>query len=240
MTTLDTLLELFADRRTVRHYVHSPLAAGDLDRIVEAGRRAPSGALAQLSSVIRVTDAGLRERLAALSGDQQHIRDAAEFFVFCLDVYRARRLVEHHGGEYHAGPRIAVHYGTMDAVLVAANIATAAEALGYGTCFIGGVLNNLDAIARELRLPAGVLPVVGLTVGVPDPAHSSPQKPRLPQTLVFHENGYRQPTPAELDEALRVMGESWFTTLNRYFGPNGAFARREEVWKRALNQQALE
>jgi len=234
------LLELFAHRRTVRHYTRDPLAGGDLDRIIEAGRRAPSGALAQLSSVIRITDAGLRERLAMLSGDQQHIRDAAEFFVFCLDVYRVRRLVEHCAGEYHAGPHIAVHYGTLDAALVAANMATAAEALGYGTCFIGGVLNHLDVIARELRLPAGVLPVVGLTVGVPDPAHSASQKPRLPRTLVFHENSYHQPSPVDLDEAFRAMGESWLTTLNRYFGPNGAFTRREEVWKRALSQQALD
>ena len=240
MSAYDVVLELFANRRTIRDYQQKPLADGDLDRIIEAGRRAPTGALAQISSVIRVTDADLRERLATMSGDQQHIRTAAEFFVFCLDTYRARRLVEHCGNTYDAGPRIVVHYGTMDALLVAANIATAAEALGYGTCFIGGVLNNLDAFSRELQLPAGVLPVVGFTVGVPDPAKIPPQKPRLPRRLVFHENSYRQPTSPDLDDAFRTMGETWHTTLSRYFGPDGAFARREETWNRALTQQALE
>ncbi len=234
------VLTLFASRRTIRRYQPQPLAPGDLERIIEAGRRAPTGALAQMSSVIRITDAGLRDRLAALSGDQQHIRDAAEFFVFCLDVYRIRKLLEHRRQSYQAGPRIVVHYGTMDAMLVAANMATAAEALGYGTCFIGGVLNNLDALARELDLPPGVLPVVGLTIGVPDPAHIPERKPRLPRELVFYENGYRPPTPADLDAAYAAMGEGWQVTLSRYLGPNGAFERREAVWQRALAQQGLD
>jgi FMN reductase (NADPH) len=234
-----SILELYANRRTIRNYKPEPLAEGDLDRIIEAGRRAPSGALGQIYSVVRVTDADLRERLATLSGDQQHIRDAAEFFVFCLDVHRARRLIEHRGGTYDAGPRIAIHYGTMDALLLAANMATAAEALGYGTCFIGGVLNNLDAIARELQLPEGVLPVVGLTVGVPDEESTPTRKPRLPRELVFHENAYREPAPPDLDAAYQVMGDAWYVTLRRYFGPGGSFARREEVWKRALAQQGF-
>jgi FMN reductase (NADPH) len=239
MTHLHPVLELYAHRRTRRHYKPEPLAAGDLERIIEAGRRAPTGALGQIYSVVRVTDAGLRQRLATLSGHQQHIRDAAEFFVFCLDMHRTRRLLEHRGSTYAAGPRIAVHYGTMDALLLAANIATAAEALGYGTCFIGGVLNNLDTLAHELQLPEGVLPVVGLTIGVPDEEETPPRKPRLPREVVFHENAYHKPTPADLDTAYRAMGDNWYTTLQRYFGPGGGFARREEVWRRALRQQGL-
>jgi FMN reductase (NADPH) len=233
------ILDLYTNRRTRRNYKPEPLAEGDLDRIMEAGRRAPSGGLGQIYSVVRVSEAELRERLATLAGDQQHIRDAAEFFVFCLDVHRARRLIEHRGGTYNAGPRIAVHYGTMEALLLAANMATAAEALGYGTCFIGALLSNLDTVARELQLPQGVLPVVGLIVGVPDEDHIPPRKPRLPREMVFHESTYREPTPADLDAAYRAMGDAWSTTLRRYFGPSGIFARREEVWKRALRQQGL-
>lgn len=234
------LLDLYANRRTIRDFAPEPLAEGDLARIIEAGQRAPSGGLGQIYSVVRVSDAELRERVATLAANQQHIRDAAEFFVFCLDVHRARRLLEHLGGTYKAGPRIAVHYGTMDALLVAANMATAAEALGYGTCFIGALLNNLDAVARELQLPAGVLPVVGLTIGVPAEAPSSPRKPRLPREIVFHENAYAYLTQTDLDVALQAMGENWGGTLQRYFSPDGVFARREEVWLRTLVQQGFE
>lgn len=231
------VLDLYAHRRTIRKYKPEPLAGGDLERIIAAGQRAPSGGLVQIYSVVRVTDSELRDRLATLAGKQQHIRDAAEFFLFCLDVHRARRLLEHRGGTYAAGTRVALHYSTMDAMLLAANMATAAEALGYGTCFIGAVLDNLDRIARELQLPHGVLPVVGLTIGVPAEEPLPPRKPRLPRHLVFHENVYRQPTPTDLEAAYQAMGDAWFMTLRRYFDPGGVFARREEVWKQTLVQQ---
>ena len=193
MTHSHPILDLFANRRTIRNYKPVPLENGDLDRIIDAGRRAPTGASGQIYSVVRITDAALRHRLASLAGDQQHIRDAAEFFVFCADLRRPRKLLEHRGGTYGVEPRVAVHYGTMEALLLAANLATAAEALGYGTCFIGAILNQLDVVARELQLPDAVLPLVGLTVGVIDTDHASTLTPRLPREMVFHENAYGEP-----------------------------------------------
>jgi nitroreductase len=240
MTQTHPLLALYASHRTIRNYKPQPLAAGDLERLIEAGRRAPSGAAGQIFSVIRVVEADRRERLAALCGNQQHIRAAAEFFVFCVDVYRMQRLLERQGDSYGTGPRVAVQYGTMDALLVAANMATAAEALGYGACFIGAVLNYLDALARELELPQGVIPVVGLTVGVPAEGRAPPTKPRLPRQLVFHDNTYREPTAEDLDAACQVMGEAWCQGLDRYFGPAGRLYRREAVWLRTLAQQGFE
>ncbi len=237
---MNPILKLYATRQTRRHYQTVPLAQGDLERIVQAGQRAPSGALGQIYSIVRVTDSALRQELMTLSGNQRHIVDAAEFLVFCLDVHRARQLIEHRGGDYGAGPRIAVHYGTLDTLLLAANIATAAESLGYGACFIGGVLNHLDAVARQLQLPKGVLPVVALTIGVPDETPPPPGKPRLPRALIMHENVYHEPTPDDLGAAYQAMGDAWYESLKRYFSVSGVFARREEAWKRALVQQGLE
>jgi FMN reductase (NADPH) len=240
MTLRHPVLDLFENRRTIRSYKREPLAEGDLERIIDAGRRAPTGALGQIYSVIRITDAQLRTHLSKLSGNQQHIRDAAEFFVFCLDVYRAQRLIEHRGGIFGTGPRVTVHYGAMDALLVAANMVTAAEALGYGTCYIGAVLNHLDKVVCALQLPKGVLPIVGLTIGVPDPEQPSPRKPRLPRQLTFFENAYSDPTPADLDAAYEAMGAAWFDTLCRFFGRDGRLGQREKVWMRALVQQGFE
>lgn len=229
MTSVNPTLDLYTRRCTVRRYRPEPLDAGDLERIVEAAQRAPTGASGRIYSVVSITDRGLRERLATLSGDKQHIRDAAEFFIFCVDVYRARRLIEHRGGTFAPGPGVTVLYGTMDALLAAANLATAAEALGYGTCFIGAVLNHLDVIARELQLPQGVLPVVGLTVGVPAEKHKPQRKPRLPPGLIFHENRYHAPSSTGLEAAFQVMGENWLGTLRRSFGPGSRLPQREPV-----------
>ena len=240
MTHSHPILDLFTNRRTIRNYKPVALASGDLDRIIDAGRRAPTGGSGQIYSVVRVTAADLRNELASLAGGQQHIRDAAEFFVFCADMRRPRQLLEHRGGTYGVEPRVAVHYGTMEALLLAANMATAAEALGYGSCFIGAILNHLDAIARELRLPEGVLPLVGLTVGVIDTDRATTLSPRLPREMVFHENAYTDPGAGDMDAAYEAMGDGWYTILSRFFGPGGVLGRREPIWLRTLVQQGFE
>jgi FMN reductase (NADPH) len=239
MSAIQAVLDLFARHRTIRNYEPLPLAEGDVDRIIEAARKAPSGVNAQIYSVIRVTDKALRDRLAELSGGQEHISVAAEFFVFCVDVHRTAILLESRGVRLDHGPHIAVHYGTMDVLLVAANMATAAEAFGYGTCFIGAILNHLDDAARVLNLPEGVMPVVGLTIGVPESTQTSPQKPRLPLDLVVHENGYREPTAEDILSAVETMGNRWLDSLVSFFGAGGRLGQRELVWLRTLAQQGF-
>jgi nitroreductase len=237
---LNPVLDLFSTRKTKRKYRREPLADGDLEKILDAGQRAPTGASGQLYSVIRITDPDLREGLRAIAGGQSQIRDAAEFLVFCIDLYRAEALITQRGGSFDPGPRVAVHYATMDTMLLAANVATAAEALGYGTCYIGGVLNQTEVVADMLNLPAGVVPIVGLVIGVPEGDGASSPTPRLPGRLVYHENAYQTLDEADVESAFQAMGERWGNTLERFFGPDGRLAAREGPWVRALAQQALD
>ena len=239
MSDPQPVLELISSHRTIRDYDPSPLAKGDVERIIRAGQQAPSGVNAQIYSIIRVTDRDLRNQMAELSGGQEHISVAAEFFVYCVDVHRTGLLLESRGTTMDHGPHIAIQYGTMDALLVAANMATAAEALGYGTCFIGAILNHLDDAALALGLPEGVMPVVGLTVGVPDASQTPQLKPRLPHDIVVHENRYREPTPEDVKTAIETMGNSWPKTLTTFFGAGGRLGQREEMWLRTLTQQGF-
>jgi FMN reductase (NADPH) len=144
----------FAEHRSIRFFLRKPLAAGDFDLIVEAGRRAPTDAQGHMYSFVRITDPALRDELATRCANQQHIRDAAEFFVVCLDVYRLRQLVEHRGGEWGMEARIGLLYGASDATMVAQNMVVAAETLGYGACYIGAVQNATD-VHRPAAAPAG-------------------------------------------------------------------------------------
>ncbi|NED55646.1 nitroreductase, partial [Micromonospora aurantiaca] len=57
--------EALTSRRNVRTYTDEPLAQEDLDRILEAGRRAPSASNWQPWDFVLVTD---RETLRELSG----------------------------------------------------------------------------------------------------------------------------------------------------------------------------
>src|SRR5690606_17069314 len=97
------------------------------------------------------------------------------------------------------------------------------ESMGYGTCYIGGLRNDLDAVNEVLGLPAGVFPVYGLCVGVPDEQPLA--RPRLSPTAVLHENSYPS------DE--RVLDEigAYDTVYEAYLEQRGA---RPGTWTTAM------
>ncbi len=241
-------LQVFAEHRTIRFYADKPLADGDLDLIIEAGRRAPTDAQGHMYSFVRITDPALRDEVATLCANQQHIRDAAEFFICCLDIFRLRRLIEYRGGDWGMEARISLIYGTSDATMVAQNMQVAAEALGYGTCYIGAVQNNTDVIAQRLKLPAGVLPLYGLCIGVADGAQLPPVRPRVPRELCFFDNHYaaglddERFSDAELESAYAAMSvkRDWYASISHYFTVGGTMEMREPIMARAWQQQALE
>lgn len=237
------LLEVLARRRSTRRFKPLPIPEEDLEKLLFALQRAPTDASAQLYSVIRVQDPGLRDQVARLSGDQEHIRQAAEFFVFLADVHRLERLLAHRGERMARWPKTALHFAILDAGIAASYLAFTAEALGYGVCFIGGVLNEIEALIPLLELPPGVLPVVGLAVGVPD--EEGPPRPRLPQRLVVHENRYRPYREEDLEEGFQAMAPysrvgDWGRVLRRYFAQGGTMEEREGPYGRAASRQGFD
>nr|WP_240342923.1 hypothetical protein [Paenibacillus sp. ALJ109b] len=67
---------------------------------------------------------------------------------------------------------------------------TAAESMGLGGVFIGGVRANIEELSDVLGLPKYVIPLVGLCIG--SPGGDKPElKPRLPQSMVLLENQYQ-------------------------------------------------
>ena len=78
----------------------------------------------------------------------------------------------------------------VDASLAAQNAALAAEAMGLGICYVGGLRNDLEKVSELLKIPDKVIPLFGLAVGYPSSVND--QKPRLPFEHVYHENEYQQ------------------------------------------------
>lgn len=243
--TPEDVRAFFDAHRTVRRYKAVDMPEDHLSAILHAAQRAPTDATAQLYSFIHLRSAETRARVAALTTNA-HVAQASESFVICLDVHRTRRLLETAGHEPGDWPAVAVHFGIGDAVLAGQNMLLAAEMLGYQGCWIGGVLNNLDALITELRLPAGVLPYAALTIGVSD--EPTPSRPRLPRELVIHEDTYREPGEAELRVGTEVMNPiaarggqpgDWARLLRAYFGAGGSMEEREPGLVAALKRQGL-
>lgn len=185
--TIDALLA----HRSVRHFAPEPLPAGLLERLVSAGQQAATSSNLQTWSVIALQDPAHKAEAATICGDQQFIRDAPLFLVFCADLARLKSI-----SDSVEQPGAGLDYlemfltGVIDAALAAQNIAVAAESEGLGICYVGAARNTPKALAAHLKLPPRVFAVFGMAIGFPAPNDTSAVKPRLPQSAVLHHETY--------------------------------------------------
>lgn len=163
--------------------------------------------------MVAVRDPERKAEAARLSGDQDFIKQAPLFLVFCADLARLTAASEREGLP-GAGLDYLELYQTavIDAALAAQNAAICAEGMGLGICYIGGARNHPQELAALLHLPRRVVALFGLTVGVPAAGDTAQIKPRLPQQglihMEFYDAGERDEAAAEYNETVRHFYES--------------------------------
>jgi nitroreductase len=200
----DELLQHLLGHRSVRAYQDCALPAGTLELLLAAAQSAASSSNLQSWTVVAVEDEARKARLAEWCGSQEHVRKAPLFLVWLADLSRLDRVAAR-----EQSPADANRYfdqflvAAVDAALAAQNAVVAAEAMGLGTVYIGGIRNHADAVSQELKLPSHVFPVFGLCVGVPDPAQAAAVKPRLAQSVVLHREVYADPASGEEEQGIR-------------------------------------
>lgn len=196
---LTEVVQTILGHKSCRSYADAPLADGLLELLVVAAQSAPSSCNLQAWSVVAVTDPVIRQWLNVVCGDQHHVAHAPVFLCFMIELARLEAISaanQQPGDTLDTLEMLLV--GTIDAALAAQNLATAAASHGLGTCYIGGLRNQIDAVAEILALPPRVAPVFGMTLGFPAQGWDGAVKPRLPQALVLHRDTYstQDPMPA--------------------------------------------
>lgn len=186
------LFELLNSRASVRSYLDKPLPDELITKIVAAGQRAPFSA--QTTSII-------------LTRQRQNIPwNAPVFLIFCLDHHRQERIMARKGWEMKSHPLWRLILGIEDAVLCASYVDLAAQAEGLGTCFIGGLPEDAEALRALHRMPPKVFPLFGLCVGYPTETPSP--RPRYPVKAVLHDEVYSL-TDEELEQAMKMMDQGY-------------------------------
>ncbi len=178
-------IELICGHRSIRHFTDEPISDAQCEAIINSARATSSSSFLQCSSIIRITDKALREELVTLTGGQKHVAQAAEFWVFCADFNRHLQICP----DAQLGLAEQLLLGVVDTAMMAQNALIAAESLGLGGVYIGGLRNNIEAVTKLLKLPQYVLPLFGLCLGWP--ADNPDLKPRLPASILVHENSYQ-------------------------------------------------
>lgn len=184
---MNQTIDLLLSHRSIRRFTGDPIPDEHVHLAVRAGQMASTSSAVQAYACIRVRDPHKRREIADLSGPQEKVAVAPEFFVICGDTTRHRLLCERAGEPFEQrceGFLISV----IDATLFAQNMVIAFESMGYGVCYVGGIRNDLPRVASVLDLPRGAYPLFGLCVG--KPAESPDARPRLPQSAVLFDDGY--------------------------------------------------
>lgn len=177
---------------SIRSFKEEQLSKEQITTIVKSAQMAPTSSFLQAYSIIGVSDKQQKEKLAVLAGNQDYVAKNGHFFVFCADFNRHKlgAEIEDHNEPLALESVEKFLVGAVDATLAAQNAVIAAESLGLGTVYIGGIRSNIEEVSELLQLPEFVVPVVGLAVGYIE--ETSSLKPRLPFENVYHENKYEQ------------------------------------------------
>lgn len=171
-----------------------------------------------------------------LSGGQRFVAAAPVFLVWLADTSRSYTIAEAADTPTAgAGYLETTLAAAIDATLAAQNAAVAAESLGLGITYVGGCRNNPHELAELLGLPPHVFAVFGMAVGYPDPTEQAGIRPRLPQSVVVHEETYQphgltelEPTDAALLSYFEGFGKhhDWFSAVRgRFAGPESLHGR---------------
>lgn len=163
------LYDVIQSRRSIRAYKPDAVEADKLNRVLEAGRLAPTAANRQPVEILVITGAA-RQKLKAAYG-REWCWSAPAVIVVCSQSDRAWTRSD---GKCFAD---------IDAAIVMDHIILAATAEGLGTCWIGAF--DPVALSSALSLPEELEPVVLTPLGYP--AESPAARDRRPlEAMVQH------------------------------------------------------
>lgn len=160
------VFEAIGKRHSYRgEYGEEPVSRRDLEKIVDAGIRAPSGYNDQTTSFVIVDDSRLIEAIAEIV-DNAGIGRAKAIIAVVMDPVGAGRDF---------------NFGIEDYSAAVENMLIAVTALGFASVWIDGALrreSRAERIGELLGIPESLPVRVILPVGVP--AERGEQRPRKP------------------------------------------------------------
>ncbi|MBM3145475.1 MAG: hypothetical protein FJ010_10990 [Chloroflexi bacterium] len=187
------IIETLLNRKSIRSYRDEMPSDEVVETIVRAGQQAPFAS--QLGSLLLKRDR------------ENNPFHAPLFFIVCVDSYKWERIMARRNWSMVADDLLLMLLGIQDAALMAENMVIAAESLGLGSCFLGGIPFHSEEIIEDFKLPPRVFPLAGLTIGYP--ANDPPPRPRYPMEFVLFEDEYPRLDDELIRRSMDVMDEGY-------------------------------
>lgn len=157
-------------------FTTDPVPREDLEKIVQAGIRAPSALNEQVTSLVIVDDPELLGQIAAIT--EKSVCNTARAMIVC--VIDPRPVFD------------GLSFATEDCAACVENMLLAVAALGYATVWLDGVLrrkNRTARIAQLLGVPEGKQVRILLPLGVAAEPGRQKEKLPFPQRAWFNRYG---------------------------------------------------
>ncbi len=152
-------------RLSVRAYKPDPVPEDVLDRILEAGRLAPSAKNLQPWKFIVIKDPETKQHLVPACRDQQFVGQAPVVICACAHEDQAWGGM---GGYWKSD--------AVDVTIALEHMILAAAAEGLGTCWVGAFVE--EQVKKILSIPDNVKPIALTPLGFP--AREAKPRPRKP------------------------------------------------------------
>lgn len=204
---MNETIRLLMERKSVRQFVQEPIPQEDVEAILNAAVQAPTAGNMTLWTIINVTDPEKKLALSKSCDNQPFIATAPLVLVYCADYRRWFEVFKtlDLGEELRVPAEGDFMLATADTIIAAHASVVAADALGYGSCYIGDIIENCDTQREILGLPEYVKPVCMAVFGKPTQSQIDRKKPpRFALSDVVHENSYKM---QDADEMIRMLKE---------------------------------
>lgn len=159
--------EVVRKRRSIRKYKDTPVPRGDIVKVLEAARIAPSAGHRQPWHFVVVQD---RETIGKLAGRSKWAADAPVIIVGVADL--------------EASP----HWYINDLAIAFEHIVLAATDLGLGTCWMGQMYRD-EELKELLGIPDGMKVVAITPLGVPDETPAPKERKTLEEIVSWERYG---------------------------------------------------
>jgi FMN reductase (NADPH) len=227
---MNDVIASILNHRSIRYFEDKPLSDEQIKTIVSSAQAASTSSYIQAYSIIGIKDKEKKKKLAELAGNQKYVENNGHFLVFCADLYRHEIIGEIEGKNVIPSIESTEKFmvALIDAALAAQNAAIAAESMGLGICYIGGIRNNLEGVKELLKTPERVIPLFGMAIGYP--SRTTDLKPRLPLEHIYHEEQYEQ----DKDVYLKQLQE-YDELISSYYEKRTKGARKDRWSEQMAN-----
>ena len=145
-------LDIVRQRRSIREYKKELPPKPKIDKILEAGRWAPSGLNNQPWRFLVIDNKEKKDGLSKFTKYADTIKDAPLVIIICMDI----------ADSYNRDKDLMAIGACIQ------NMCLEAHSLGLGSCWLGEILNKKKEVGEYLKLDSDLELMAVLTIGYPD------------------------------------------------------------------------